>query len=227
MPPNRRDVTWAHRPLRLTPAVATMAEPRVLAVSQHGGAMWSFGASILLADSTMLRDCSAEVSVCAAHFLGMRAPVRVRCRINGSACATSASAASQGCVCCAWGVWALCGGRVGRPSHTFLGVCLPCTGGRRAVPRLWQHDALKWLGPQGQQGNECKCVQQLALFWLWRGGLLVARTSRPLAKSSGVQGLSYSVLRGAGRRHLHTRPSLPGGPRQMRFAPACRGGPAR
>ena len=28
-----------------------------------GGAIWSFGATLLLADATVLRDCSAEVSV--------------------------------------------------------------------------------------------------------------------------------------------------------------------
>ena len=77
---------------RLMHAFAIVTELRVLAVSQHGGAMWCFEASILLTDSTMLRDCSATVSVRGALFLGMCPPL-----LAGWLCVRSQSHPKIGC----------------------------------------------------------------------------------------------------------------------------------
>ena len=46
------------------------AKPHVFAASQRGGAMFVLGASVFLADSTMLRSCSAGVCEHTARSLG-------------------------------------------------------------------------------------------------------------------------------------------------------------
>ena len=54
-------------------------------------------------------------------------------------------------------------------AQPLVRLCVPCTGGWLAIPRLRESDALKRLGPQEQQRG----VWQLALLCLWRGGLLL------------------------------------------------------
>ena len=53
---------------------AALAKPCALAASQHGGGLWSAGASVFLTDF-IVRDCSADVSKRTAHILACAKPV--------------------------------------------------------------------------------------------------------------------------------------------------------